>query len=63
MKTVDKKPKSGVQSADWKESVDTVLRQVDRQLSKFGLEVVQIDTGSDTYEWYIAERDNGTRPK
>jgi hypothetical protein len=45
-----------VQTADWKESVDEVLKEVDKQLKPHGLEVVQIDTQSDTYAWYIKER-------
>jgi hypothetical protein len=56
MKTVEKKPKTGVRSADWKESIDEVLKQFDSQLKAFGLEVVQIDTGTDQYEWYIEKR-------
>jgi hypothetical protein len=43
----------GVEMADWKESVDEVLKSIDKQLKPFGLEVVEIDTGSDTYAWYI----------
>ena len=42
-----------LKSADFRESVNNVLQEVDEQLSLHGLELVQQDTGSDTYVWYI----------
>lgn len=54
------KPTKGVKTADHHESVGEVLKLVDKQLAPHGLEVVEVDTGSDTYEWFIAER--GKKP-
>lgn len=42
-----------VKSADHRESIGTVLASIDAQLLDYGLEVVQVETGSDTYYWYI----------
>lgn len=57
MRTVDESPVGQVTiSIDWKASVEEVLKIVDSQLYPHGLEVVQIDTGSDTYEWYIEKK-------
>lgn len=43
-------------SADWREAPGNVLDTVDDQLADFGLEVVQIETGSDVYRWKIEKR-------
>ncbi len=45
-----------VKTADFRESIDEVLKEFDKQLKEHGLEVVQIDTQSDTYAWYVAKR-------
>ena len=57
MKTVKEAPEgTKVAYADWKGSVGNVLKSVDKQLEEHGLEVVQIENGGDTYEWYIQPR-------
>jgi hypothetical protein len=42
-----------LKSADFRESIQNVLQEVDEQLSVHGLELVMEDTGSDNYVWYI----------
>lgn len=56
MRTVEKLPRKGQQMADHRESVDDVLKSVDRQLLAFGLEVVMEEPGSDTAVWVILPR-------
>jgi hypothetical protein len=43
-------------SADHRESISEVLKSFDKQLKPHGLEIVQIDTQTDEYEWYIQKR-------
>jgi len=56
MKTVAKRPARGVRQVDWSDSPEAVLRAVNSQLSKHGLQVVLIEAGDDSYEWFIAPR-------
>jgi hypothetical protein len=45
-----------VRLIDWKESPGDVLEVVDDQLAEYGLEVIIIDLGGDTYVWRIEKR-------
>lgn len=50
----------GAESADWKSPQD-VLEGVDRQLKKYGLELIQIDSGNDSFTWVIDKRDTNAK--
>lgn len=66
MREVAKLPRKGQQMADHRESVDEVLKSVDRQLRAFGLEVVMEEPGSDTAVWVILprkEKKNAAKPQ
>lgn len=41
---------------DWKADAETVLESVDEVLKERGLEIVTVDTGDDTFLFYIAKR-------
>ena len=45
-----------VQIVDWKESPASVLEAVDFLLKRHGLEVVQLETGDDSYTFRIEKR-------
>ena len=42
-----------IQCADHRENVGEVLACVDRQLQLLGFQIVQHDTGDDSYRWHI----------
>lgn len=50
-----------IKTVDWRESVSEVLKEVDRQLAPFGLEVCLHDTGDDNYVWHIEPADKNRK--
>lgn len=48
--------KGPVKCADWKESVDEVLKAIDQQLKPHGLEITQVELGDDAYYWFVSEK-------
>src|SRR5947199_1673332 len=45
-----------VGDVDWKAYADTILEIVDEQLAAFNLEVVEYETGGDSFVWRIEKR-------
>ena len=46
--------------ADWKESPDVVLEDIDEMLSEHGLEIEQLDDGGDSHYFRIIKKENDT---
>jgi hypothetical protein len=44
----------GIQQVDYRGAPHEVLEAIDGQLTPYGLEVVMLDTGDDSYAWKIA---------
>lgn len=45
-----------VNMSDWREKPDSVLKDVDRELKKHGLEIIMYNVQADSYMWTIGPR-------
>ena len=55
-KDYDQEEHATAACVDWKDNPQMVLEQVDEQLACLGLEIVMLETGSDSYVWTIETR-------
>lgn len=54
--------RDGIGFADWRESPHEVLDHIDAQIRQYGLEVVMLPQGDDSYYWRIERLEDHPAP-